>query len=591
MAFIGYITAPLKITYRFIRRHLKLTIAIVVILFFAWVSYAVTRPKQPVYITAAVQRGDLRQTVEAVGNVISEKDLELQFPTVDVVSQVLVSEGDQVKAGQRLAALRSGSLAAAVTSASANVQSAQAQLQQLEEGSRPEDIAIAEAQVANKRASLNAAKQTLVSAGSNLLNAQQQLDSLKKEASISLAGQVGTATSTALQYLASAKTALQATQGVFSDNNVSDAIVKALPSGYDTLVANIQSTLSLISSLQTASQPTDYQGALTYLANARNAVSTTTDIENRAYDIVANLPLTSYFTNTSRETNKTALATQKSNVQTALSALDTARKALQDASATFDTEIVTQQAAIQTYQGTHDKAQADIATYQTSLQIDEATLALKKAPARQTDLDSARARVRQAQADLARAASTYNDTILTAPVDGTVTAVNVKVGEVRPTTAPSITMLGVSPYRIEMFVSEVDIPKVRLSQSGSIKLDAYPDTQFKLRVGDIDTASTNKDGVPKYRVKMDFLFQHNDLKVGMTGDAVVVTGERKDVVSVPLRAVLERDDGTKYVRVITKADGQKFEERTVTTGMEGEGGNIEVTGVQDGETVIVLVKQ
>jgi hypothetical protein len=39
-----------------------------------------------------------------------------------------------------------------------------------------------------------------------------------------------------------------------------------------------------------------------------------------------------------------------------------------------------------------------------------------------------------------------------------------------------------------------------------------------------------------------------------------------------------------------KDDG-KIEERTVSTGMEGEGGNIEVVGVREGETVIVLVKE
>jgi HlyD family secretion protein len=141
-----------------------------------------------------------------------------------------------------------------------------------------------------------------------------------------------------------------------------------------------------------------------------------------------------------------------------------------------------------------------------------------------------------------------------------------------------------------MFASEVDIPKVRLGQSGSIVLDAFRDTPFELVVGEIDAAATDKDGVPKYRVKMDFLKPVDTLKVGMTGDAEVTTGIRQDVVSVPLRAVIERDDGTHYVRVLN-ADGKTFEEHTVTTGIEGEGGSVEVTGVQEGEMVIVLIKQ
>jgi multidrug efflux pump subunit AcrA (membrane-fusion protein) len=125
----------------FFRRHLKKTFAIIAIVLVAWISYAVSRPKKIEYVTAVAVKGDLHQLVEAVGTVTSEKALDLQFSGMDVVSQVYVKEGDMVKAGQKLAQLRSGSLSASIASASANVQSAKAALQALEEGSRPEDIA------------------------------------------------------------------------------------------------------------------------------------------------------------------------------------------------------------------------------------------------------------------------------------------------------------------------------------------------------------------------------------------------------------------------------------------------------------------
>jgi multidrug efflux pump subunit AcrA (membrane-fusion protein) len=64
---------------------------------------------------------------------------------------------------------------------------------------------------------------------------------------------------------------------------------------------------------------------------------------------------------------------------------------------------------------------------------------------------------------------------------------------------------------------------------------------------------------------------------------------RANVVSVPLRAVIEKN-GTEVVRVL-KGDGKTYDEKPVTTGMEGEGGNIEVTGVGSGTTVIVLIKE
>ncbi len=586
----AFIAAALSLLRRFLsllRRNLKKSIAIFLALLLVWLVYAVTRPKQAVYVTAKAERGDLRQLVEAVGTVTSEKALELQFPTLDVVAQVFVKEGDTVTAGQKLAQLRSGSLSASVAAASASVQSAQAALQALEEGSRPEDIAIVRAQVENKRASLDAAKQTLQNSEANLKNAKDQLESLLSESKISLSGQVTTAGSTISQHLASAKTAILSARGVFNANDVQDALVKGLVSGYDSLLLNMDSTMNTLSSLQSKPSPTDYQAALKAYADARAAIWSSTDILSRAYDIVSGLSLTNYFTNTSKETNKTTIAAQKTVVQSALSSLDAAMKSLQDASATYDSKIVSQKGIVTSLEGTRDRAKADISTFETSLKIDEAQLSRTMAPARKTDIDAARARVRQAQADLARAASQYRDTILSAPTEGIVTKVNVKAGEMRPSSEPSVTMLGNTPFRIEMFISEVDIPKVQIGQSGSIKLDAYRDERFSLHVGEIDTAATDKDGVPKYRAKLDFVNAHANFKVGMTGDAEIVTGFKSDVVFVPARAVIEKD-GNDIVRVL---NGKKIEERTVTTGMEGEGGNIEVSGIESGETVIVLEKK
>jgi multidrug efflux pump subunit AcrA (membrane-fusion protein) len=104
------------------------------------------------------------------------------------------------------------------------------------------------------------------------------------------------------------------------------------------------------------------------------------------------------------------------------------------------------------------------------------------------------------------------------------------------------------------------------------------------------TAPTDQAGVNKYRVRLDFNFPHDNLKVGMTGDAEIDTGIRTNVVSVPLRAVIKSGSGQSIVR-IQNTDGT-VSEKAVTTGMEGTDGNVEiVSGLQEGETVIVLEKK
>ena len=128
----------------------------------------------------------------------------------------------------------------------------------------------------------------------------------------------------------------------------------------------------------------------------------------------------------------------------------------------------------------------------------------------------------------------------------------------------------------------------KLSQTGSIDLDAFPNEEFVMKVSEIDPTATNKDGVSKYRVKLDFPTQDMRLKIGMTGDAEIYTNFREDVVHIPGRAVFTDGNGNEIVKIMENGD---VVERKIKTGMEGEGGDVEVVdGIEEGETIILLIK-
>lgn len=579
----------LKKTWAFaLRNKWKLLIATAVLVpVGAIVSFALTPPAVE-YVTASAERGDIEQAVEAVGTVISDRDLQLQFPTSGVVAQVYVKEGDVVVPGQRLAVLRAGSLAADIASASARVQQAEADLRARQEGARPEDIAVSEADVASKRASLETARTAYKTSQQALEQSEAKLDALKREAITSLAGTVSGVGSSVTKELTTAQNAISDVRDIFNRNDVIDAVIKYESGDYNDINAAANTVSATIASVYRNASPADYQQAIAVIDQSRQAVNSTLNMVNRAFDLMSRLPETTYFNETARQTYKAELITQRNALQTSLNSLDTEAKTLRDASATYTTRISAEEANVVSARGSMDRAQSDIATYEAALRIAEAQLQLKRAPTRKTDIDAAMANVRQARAALARASADYANTVLTAPIAGRITKVNVKPGELAPLD-PAVTMLGDSPYRIEMYVSEIDVPKIQVTQTGSVELDAFRGTNFKLRVSEVDTAATDRDGVPKYRVRLDFVYRHDELKIGMTGDARIVTGVEQDVVSVPLRAVLERDDGTNYVRVMDE-DGS-IEERTVVTGLEGEGGSVEVTGIEEGETVIVLEKK
>jgi HlyD family secretion protein len=552
-------------------------------------AFLLTRPKKPEYITTQVTRGVLTQTVEAVGTVTSEKDLELQFRSAGIVQTVDVKEGTHVRAGQRLASLRAGGIAASIASAQASLAEANANLQELLEGTRPEDLAVEEASLENKKAQLQAAKESLATATENERSSQLRLDSLNAEAEITKSNEVSTVGSFLSQKISTADLSITSGQDVFLNNDLQDAIVRGYVGDYQTMQNQMNAVRSsLTAALNASTSITDTNSAISVLRQARAAVAEAVIVLDKGVRILANPSLEGSISLSNLTSYRSSLATYRGDVQTVQRDIDDEISDLQATPATLQTRISAEQSNLASARGARQKAQSDILTYETAVRIQEAQLALKKAGARQTDIDAAKARVNAARASVARAVADYADTLISAPTSGVITKVDVKAGEFTPSGA-AITMMGDSPYRIEMFVSEIDVPKLQVSQSGSITLDAFRRTPFALRVADIDAGATDTDGVPKYKVKLDFLTVPEGLRIGMTGDASIVTGQRNDVLSVPRRAILDSTtDSGSVVRVLKNGT---VEERRVVMGMEGGNGDAEVlSGLEEGETVVVLQK-
>lgn len=554
-------------------------------------AYAVFTPSKPEYITEVSRRGDLVQTVEAVGTVISDRDLELQFRNIGIIAQVLVKEGDTVKAGQKLASLRSGDLAAGVSAAYARVKELEASLRALQEGTRPEEIKVAEAQLLNRIAALDIARTTLRNADESMETAQVKLDALKQEASISLSGQMIQAPLIASQNITTTEQSLGSIETIFLRSNVQDILdresknsnlqnIRDESSRIDTLINNI---------IQKTFSTADYKQIINLLSEYKIIIERAYNNISDAYNLLVSLPEVPYlsFSYTEKDAYRVTLAGNRTQIQAALSNVENWIKTFRDATANFDTRIANEESAFTSAKGTRERAAADITNYETSIRIDEAQLALKRAGNRKTDIDAAQARLRAAYAEVARANANLLDTVINAPSNGRITKVNIKAGEATPSGA-AITMLGESPYRIEIFASEIDIPKIKYSQAATIELDAFPDVNYKLSVGEIDETQTIIDGVAKYRVKLDFVFPHDEFKLGMTGDTVINSDERKNIIIIPSRSVLE-DASRKYVRVLNNE--VTIIEKNVETGMEGEGGDMEIIkGLDEGEKVIILVK-
>ncbi len=96
---------------------------------------------------AVVGRGDIQLTVSATGNLVPTRQSSLTFTQSGNVTEVLVSQDQQVQAGQLLAQVDSTAQAANLAQAQNNLKAADAALQKLLEPVDPGQISIAEANV------------------------------------------------------------------------------------------------------------------------------------------------------------------------------------------------------------------------------------------------------------------------------------------------------------------------------------------------------------------------------------------------------------------------------------------------------------
>ncbi|OHA09457.1 MAG: hypothetical protein A3B37_02020 [Candidatus Sungbacteria bacterium RIFCSPLOWO2_01_FULL_59_16] len=115
------------------------------------------RSSEERYEIFTARRGNLVQEVSVTGQVRSAERVDLAFERSGRVSRVAVAIGERVSGGQTLIALENADLAATLAEAEASVKVEQANLAELRRGTRPEEIAVEEADVRLARQALFAA--------------------------------------------------------------------------------------------------------------------------------------------------------------------------------------------------------------------------------------------------------------------------------------------------------------------------------------------------------------------------------------------------------------------------------------------------
>lgn len=146
---------------------------------------------------ASAQRGDVLARVLASGSVTSIRDAKIGSKISGRIAAVLVKEGARVSRGTPLLRLDTSNLLAQQAQAEANVAAAQAQLQKVLTGARPQERQQSADAVSHARATLTSAQASLQLAQANLERmrslqaqgavSQQDLDSAETQARVAQA--------------------------------------------------------------------------------------------------------------------------------------------------------------------------------------------------------------------------------------------------------------------------------------------------------------------------------------------------------------------------------------------------------------------
>jgi len=166
-----------------------------------------------------------------------------------------------------------------------------------------------------------------------------------------------------------------------------------------------------------------------------------------------------------------------------------------------------------------------------------------------SNYEQAKAQVEQGDATLKQARDNLAKTKIYAPMDGTVSQLNKKLGEMAMGSQFTLDVIMVvsdlTRMQAETEIDENDVIHVTLEDTAKIMIDAFPDTTFKGVVYEIaNTGSTLGQGtqeqVTNFLVKVAMIEKPERLRPGMSSTVDIITEQKVDVLKVPIQCVTIR---------------------------------------------------
>jgi HlyD family secretion protein len=562
--------------------------------------------------TVTVARGTVESSVSASGNISAGETESPTFGTSGTLTSLTVSVGSKVAKGQVLGRISASDAKSALATAKATLANDQQTLATALAGGTTSQRAQTASSLSSAKLQLSSAQQTLATNQATLAGAKQQLvvdqrlgcpagasssasssgGGATTPSSSSSSASTGSSSGTTTTTTPSTTTTTPSTSGgtrttqavtatsapVASTGSTSTVTTTAV-----TLTANINAGGAATTYVFQYGQKASY-GSTTARASAGSGTTAAT------FDVTIHglKPATTYVY---RVLAKNAKGTSSGLVQTFTTATPSCtsdREAIASAQRTVSQQLLTVQ-----------QQEQSVATARANVDgaVDPSTVS------------KARAQVAQDQATVAADAKAVTETVLRAPISGTVTAVNASVGDTVGSSSSSssssssgggavtgggattdaatsgsgvVTIENLKKLEVIAGFAEADAIKIKPGQPATVTLAALTSTTVAGKVTAVSPTSTVTSNVVTYDVTIRLIDPPATVRDGMTADVAVVVSRKTNVLELASAAITS----TGPVSTVTVLANGKQTSTVVTTGLVGASTTEVLTGVKEGDVVV-----
>jgi len=228
-----------------------------------------------------------------------------------------------------------------------------------------------------------------------------------------------------------------------------------------------------------------------------------------------------------------------------------------------------------------DEAMLQVTLSEAEYRSAKEKLTLLRKGARQEDRDALLAQIRQAEAALRLAQIHLKNTTIRAPISGIISKRFLDQGSFVSTTTPIVRIVAMDRIKVLVQVVENELAQLKVGAKAEIYVDAYRKQVFRGGLSCISPTVDPESRMADIEIQVDN--KDHRLKPGMFARASLIVQRRDNVLLLPKDSLL-RESGPARVFVHDKGRASL---REVMLGLEGEQYVEVLTGLRDGDEVIV----